>query len=80
MVFNANIGISLRFLAIFNQSCFISLTSFLPNVPNMRGSKGGAGGPDLPRPWKTTKLKGINTDPDPLENHRATKPASNVGT
>ena len=34
-----------------------------------------------PHPWKITKLQGSlsNTGPDTLENHKATKPAFNVG-
>ena len=40
---------------------------------------GGAGGPDPP--LKNHKNEGFlsNTGPDPLTNHKATKPAFNVG-
>ena len=46
---------------------------------NMGGSRGGGGDSD---PLKITKiLVGFlsNTGPDPLKNHKATKPAINVG-
>ena len=46
----------------------------------IRGSRGrGAGSPDQP-PLENNKALGLfsNTDPDPLENHIATKPAFNV--
>ena len=41
---------------------------------------GGTGGPDLPT-LKNHKSIGFlcNTGPDPLKNHKATKPAFNVG-
>ena len=41
----------------------------------MRGSRGGTGGPD-PSP---EKFQSYRIRPDPLENYKATKPASNVG-
>ena len=43
------------------------------------GGGGGAGGPD---PLKITKNIGFlsNTGPDPLKNHKATKPEFNVGS
>ena len=46
----------------------------------MRGSRGGAGGPD-PHPLENHKNIGFlsNAGPSPLENHKATKPAFNVG-
>ena len=47
----------------------------------MGGSRGGTGGPDTtPPPVKNHKNIGFlsNTDPEPLENHKATKPTFNV--
>ena len=46
---------------------------------SMRGSRGGTEGPD-PTSLKSHKHIGFlsNTGPDPLENHKATKPAFNV--
>ena len=45
------------------------------------GAGGGAGGLS-PHPLKYHKNIGFssNTDPDPLKNHKATKPALNVGS
>ena len=42
----------------------------------MRGSRGGAGGPD-PLPLVNHKARGFlsNSCPDPLENHKATRSA-----
>ena len=48
----------------------------------MRGSRGGggrAGGPFLPEIHKNDIGFHGNTGPDPLKNHKATKPAFNVG-
>ena len=43
----------------------------------MGRSGGGGGGDPL---WKSQKIGFIsNTGPDPLKNHKATKPAFNVG-
>ena len=48
--------------------------------PCMRGPRGG-GGPDPPTPT-LNKYKNIgflsNTDPDPMNNHKDTKPAFNI--
>ena len=43
--------------------------------------EGGAGDLPPPPPLKNHKNIGFlsNTDPDPLENHKATKPAFNAG-
>ena len=55
------------------------------NVFFMRGSRGkrrrGTGPPPPPRVISKKKNKGFlsNTDPDPFKNHKATKPAFNVG-
>ena len=44
----------------------------------MGGSRGGTGGPDPPE--KSQKIGFLsNTGPDLLKNHKATKPAFNVG-
>ena len=49
----------------------------------MSGSKGGSrgGGARGPDPPEKSQNKGFlsNTSPDSLENHKATKPAFNVG-
>ena len=48
---------------------------------NMRRSRGGGErGPDPPPPLENQKAKGFqrNKGPDPLEKHKATKPAFNV--
>ena len=47
----------------------------------MCGSRGGGGGQGVRTPLKNHKNIGFlsNTGPDPLENHKATKPAFNVG-
>ena len=47
---------------------------------NMAGSRGGGGGSGSGPPLKNHKFKGFpsNTGPDPLTNHKATKPAFNV--
>ena len=43
----------------------------------MDGSRGGTGGPD---PLKITKKEFLSyTGPDPLKNHKATKPDFSVG-
>ena len=45
----------------------------------MGGSRGGTGGTDPPE--KSQKIGFLcNTRPDPLKNHKATKPAFTVGT
>ena len=46
---------------------------------HMGGSKGGTGGQD---PLKNHRNIGFpsNIDPDPLKNHKATKPKFNVGS
>ena len=47
----------------------------------MRGSRGGGGGRgQVSAPLENHRNKGLlgNTGPDPLENHKATKPAFNV--
>ena len=46
----------------------------------MGGSRGGDRGFRLPPPLKNHKNIGFlcSTDPDPIKNHRATKPAFNV--
>ena len=43
--------------------------------------RGEGGGRESGPPWKITKNIGVlsNTCTDPLENHKATKPALNVG-
>ena len=45
------------------------------------GSRRGTGGPDPPPPPEKSRKIGFlsNTSPDPLKNHKATKPALNVG-
>ena len=54
-------------------------------MTRMSGSRGeqGVRRPPPPPPKKKKNHKNIgllsNTDPDPLENHKATKPAFNVG-
>ena len=47
----------------------------------MGGSRGGGVGRGSDLPWKITKKLGfhINSGPDPLKKHKATKPAFNVG-
>ena len=44
-------------------------------------AEGGTGGPDpQPTPWEITAIGFLsNTGPEPLENHKAIKPAFNVG-
>ena len=42
------------------------------------GGGGGAGGPDLPEKSQNIGFLS-NTGPDPLKNHKATKPELNVG-
>ena len=46
-----------------------------------RGGGGGGGGQGVQTPWKIKKNIGFlsNTGPDPLNNHKATMPAFNVG-
>ena len=44
----------------------------------MRESRGGTGGPDPPEESQNIGFFS-NTGPDPLKNHKATKPAFNVG-
>ena len=44
---------------------------------SMGGSRGGIGGRDPPENLKNTFFLS-NTGPDPLKNHKATKPAFNV--
>ena len=48
---------------------------------SMRGSRGGGeGGPDPPPTEKSQNIGFLsNTGPDPLKNHKTTKPAFNVG-
>ena len=46
----------------------------------MRGSRGGQGVPIPPPPEKSQNIRFLsNTGPDTLKNHKATKPAFNVG-
>ena len=57
-----------------------ALCKYQPNY--MGGSRGGGGGQGVKTPLlKNHKNKGFlrNTGPDPLKNHKATKPAFNVG-
>ena len=46
-------------------------------IPRMCGYRGGVHGSDPPPPWKITKYS--NTDPNPLKNHKAAKPAFHNG-
>ena len=45
----------------------------------MGGSRGGGGGVGPPKITKILVGFLSNTGPDPLKNHKATKPAINVG-
>ena len=47
----------------------------------MGGSRGGVGGQGVQTPPEKSQNIGFpsNTGPDPLKNHKATKPAFNVG-
>ena len=46
----------------------------------MRGYRVGTGGPDHPPEKSQTRIKFLcNTGPDPLKNHKATKPNSMLG-
>ena len=49
---------------------------------NMDGSRGGGGGQEDQTPLKLkNKIEFLsNTCPDPLKNHKTTKPAFNVGS
>ena len=53
----------------------------MPEACLMRIQKRGGGGQGVRTPLKITKNIGFssNTDPDPLKNRKATKPAFNVG-
>ena len=61
-----------------NPKVLLSSTNHRQSV-SMRGSRGGGGtgGHDLPENHKNIVFS--NTRPDPLKNHKATKPALNVG-
>ena len=49
-------------------------------MTSMGESRGGTGDPDPPPPEKSQNIEFlINSGPDPLENHNATKPAFNYG-
>ena len=53
---------------------------FYKDTRDMRGSRGGTEGPDHPPLEKSQNIGFLsNTGPDPLNNHKATKPAFNVG-
>ena len=45
----------------------------------MDGSRGDTGGPDTPLENRKNIGSFSNTGPDPFKNHKATKPAFNVG-
>ena len=57
-------------------------STMIASILHGRIQRGDAGGPNLPPPpLKITKNIGFicDTGPDPLKNHKATKPAFNVG-
>ena len=56
-----------------------ALGSTLLALKPMRGSRGGAGGPDPPEYSQKNIGFLSNTGPDPLKNHKTTKLAFNVG-
>ena len=61
-----------RFIELLFRTHFVCVSS-----SNMGGSRWGTGGPD---PLKNlNNIVFFSTVPDPLKNHKATKPAFNVG-
>ena len=48
------------------------------HLSHLDGSRGGAGGPEPPENHKNIGFL-CNTGPDPLKNHKATKPEFIVG-
>ena len=67
--------------AMLSEACYPQPERGVPNtgIKDMRGFRGG-GGPN-PHPLENLKAIGFlwSTVPEPLGNHKATKPASNVG-